>query len=132
MGDFDAGEVARALLYARPPEWADKEAVSVEQKASAQRFTALAAVCEASPEEVSHQTTMPMRHSEHITNACPIIHVTCAPTDSRRNLIGWAPPIILDQTSEGTAYFFCPPTVLLELSSLWSSLYSKCLHGYCQ
>ncbi|CAL5229633.1 g12997 [Coccomyxa viridis] len=47
----NAGEVARALLYARPPEWADKEAVALEQKASTQRFSALAAVCEAAPQE---------------------------------------------------------------------------------
>ena len=71
MGDLNAGEVARALLYARPPEWADKEAVSAEQKASSQRFTALAAVCEASPEEVGHQTAMPMTQSLNITNPCP-------------------------------------------------------------
>lgn len=48
-----AGEVARALLYARPPEWADREAASAEQKASLQRFNALAAVCEAAPDEVT-------------------------------------------------------------------------------
>ena len=47
-----AGEIARALLYARPPEWADKEAVSIEQRASSQRFSALTALCEAAPQEV--------------------------------------------------------------------------------
>lgn len=47
-----AGEIARALLYARPPEWADKEAISIEQRASSQQFSALAAVCEAAPQEV--------------------------------------------------------------------------------
>ena len=47
-----AGEIAQALLYARPPEWADKAAVSIEQRASSQRFSAMTAVCEAAPQEV--------------------------------------------------------------------------------
>ena len=66
VDELIAGEVARALLYARPPEWADREAVGVEQKASSQRSTALAALCEASPEEVSRQTQFAMIYTpEH-------------------------------------------------------------------
>ena len=60
------GEVARALLYARPPEWAEKEAADLEQKPSTQRFGALTAVCEAAPQEVTACPHAPQHADGHL------------------------------------------------------------------
>ena len=53
----------------------DKEAVSVEQKASTQRFSALAAVCEAAPQEVTawlHTLRMTTDVANHVPRSLPV------------------------------------------------------------
>jgi len=44
-----AGELARALLYARPPDWADREAGADADRPDAQRLAALVALLAAAP-----------------------------------------------------------------------------------